>query len=456
MKNKRIICAVLAVAMIGSCLAGCTNNEEEVVPLITTTQPAQQADATVVAGEETTQPPKEYKDIVLEKNGSATSNSPNVTLSKGQVLIEGGGSYKITSSVSDWHGQIILKLPNTDIAELRFENVKISNTSRNIIQIIDTSIVTDRSFLEAEAVVGTTADDDIEEVSDMASAPDVSLTFPTGTQSTFTTSGNGVTGVVYNESKLTIKGNGKATISATKNANNAICSTKSIKIKNVDLILSTAANDVTNNLSTTSGSAKGIFSYSDVTVESGKLTVKSNGDAIRCDEFSAIGGTAYVASSACDGIDADDAIIISDTANVTSIALQKSAFKVRRVNNQEKINAGDTTILAHKGVRTAEDTFLINGGTVVGESKNITTVQPASVQASITCRAVKATAGNAEESKKPIKFSISGGITQSSTNPCIKFLYSSPSVTAGGSYKVNSQSVVWSGTVGDARITSVQ
>ena len=114
---------------------------------------------------------------------------------------------------------------------INLENVKISNTSRNIIQIIDTSIVTDRSFLEAEAVVGTTADDDIEEVSDMVSAPDVSLTFPTGTQSTFTTSGNGVTGVVYNESKLTIKGNGKATISATKNANNAICSTKSIKIK---------------------------------------------------------------------------------------------------------------------------------------------------------------------------------------------------------------------------------
>lgn len=442
--------------MLGSCLVGCANNEEEVVPLITTTQATDQVDATAQSNEETTQVPKEYEDIVLQKNGSATSTSPKVTLSQGQVLIEGGGSYKITSDVSDWHGQIILKLPNTDVAELRFEDVKISNTTRNIIQIIDTSIVTDRSFLEAEAVVGTTADDDIEEVSDMTSAPDVSITFPTGTQSTFTTSGNGVTGVVYNESKLTIKGNGKATISATKNANNAICSTKSIKIKNVDLTLTTAANDVTKNLSTTSGSAKGIFSYSDVTVESGKLTVKSNGDAIRCDEFGAIGGTTYLVSSACDGVDADDAIIVSDLAKVTSIALQKSAFKVRRVNNQEKINAGDTTIPARKGVRTAEDTFLINGGTVVGESKNITTVQPSSLQASITCRAVKATAGSTEESKKPIKFAISGGISQSSANACVKFLYSSPSISAGGGYNVNSQPVVWNGTVGDVRITSVQ
>lgn len=455
MNYKRIICAVMALVIGGTCLVGCTNSEED-VPLITTTQATAQGDSSATADDDTTDVEKEFEDIVLQKNGGATSNSPNVTLSQGQVLIEGGGDYRITSDVSEWHGQIILKLPNTEVAELRFENVNITNTSRNIIQIIDSSIVTDRSFLEAEAVVGSTADDEIEEVSDMESAPDVSITFPTDTESTFTTSGNGVTGVLYNEAKLTIKGNGKATISATKNANNAICSTKSIKIKNVDLTLTTAANNVTKNLASTSGSAKGIFSYSDVKVESGTLTIKSNGDAIRCDEFDATGGTTYLSSSACDGIDADDAIVISDTAKVTSIALEKSAFKVRRVNNQEKIDAGDTTIASTKGIRSQEDTFLINGGTVIGESKNITTVQSASTQASITCRAVKATAGSTEESKKAIKFTISGGINASSTNACIKFLYSSSSVKAGTAYKVNSQAVTWSGTVGDVRITSVQ
>ena len=46
------------------------------------------------------------------------------------------------------------------------------------------------------------------------SAPNVSLTFPTGTSSSFESSANVKTGVIYNESKLEIKGKKVIVISA--------------------------------------------------------------------------------------------------------------------------------------------------------------------------------------------------------------------------------------------------
>lgn len=399
----------------------------------------------------TTAPGKSYIGIKLLKNRAAECNSPNVTLSTGKVVITKGGDYKITSSTDNWHGQIEVRLKNTESAELRFEDVKITNDSENIIRIIDTSIPSDRSFIEAEAMAGTAADDAIKEVADNNKAPNVDISFPTGTKSTFETSANSYTGVIYNESKLTVKGNGSAEINSTRNANNCICSTKSITIKNVRLSLKTAQNGSTANLAESTGSAKGIYSYSNVIMESGSLNIKSNGDAIRCDSFTSKGGTTTLKSSACDGIDADDAIVLSG-GTVKSIALQKSCFKVRRVNNTEK-GIG-------KGVRAGKgDTFKITKGTVIGESKKITTVQKASTQASITCKAQKAgkgTAAAAEESKVPIKFNISG--LKKSENECIKFLYSSSSVKSGKAYTVNGGkdpgTVKWVGKVGMAEITS--
>lgn len=387
--------------------------------------------------------------IVLKKNRQASSSADGVKTETGLVEITAAGDYTITSETDVWHGQIVLRLPNTESAELRFEDVTIENDSKNIIQIIDTSIDIDRGFLEQEASADSTADDYIEAISENDSAPDVSLSFPTGTKSKFTTAANGNTGVIYNESKLTIKGNGAVSVNAERNSNNCICSTKSITIKNVDLSLSTAAHDVT---SSTRIGSKGIYSYNKVNVESGRLTVRSNGDSVRCSRFNLYDGTVDIKSSACDGIDADNSIVISG-GRISAIALQKSSFKVRRVNNTEKG--------VKDGIRDGKgDTFEINGGTVTGESKKVSTVQSGSKQPNITARIVKKNAGTADaanESKTPAVIMINS-LNQKTDNKCTKFLYSSSSVKKGTQYTATangvSAKVNWSGNVGSARIVS--
>lgn len=406
----------------------------------------------------TTTSPAEQDDtinIILKKNRTASCSSSDVAISTGQVNIKKGGNYRFTSETDDWHGQITVELENTENCELRFEDVNITNDTKNIIQIIDKSITSDRNFLEAEADIDTAASNEIKDVSEKDSAPNVDISFPTGTSSTFSTSANSYTGVLYNESKLTIKGNGSAVFAATKNANNCICTTKSITIKNVNLTLTTAQNDNTQSLAKTSGSAKGIFSYSKVTVESGKLTVKSNGDCIRCDDFYLNGGTADLKSSACDGIDADDAIIISG-GNITSIATQKYCYKVRRVNNTEEF-------LRNGRVRAgADDCFRINGGTVLGEGFRISSLSNAfqsdkkdSAQASVTAKIVKK--GTTEESKTPAVIKINT-LNKSSSNKVTKFIYSSSGVKQGTDYTATangkSAAVIWNGNFGVAEIAT--
>lgn len=199
--------------------------------------------------------------IVLEENRRASCSSKNVEIESGIVTIKKGGNYRISSSTKAWHGQIVLKLKETESAEIAFENVTISNDSKNILRIINTSNTSDRSFIEAETEPDTKEDNKIEEIADYENAPKVSISFPQGTSSSFTTSANSVTGIIYNESKLTIKGRGSVSISGgSKNANNCICSTKGLTIKNVSINLTTAAHESTSNLAKTSGSAKG-FSH---------------------------------------------------------------------------------------------------------------------------------------------------------------------------------------------------
>lgn len=396
--------------------------------------------------------------IVLQKNMQASCKSPNVSIAQGEVIIDKPGDYVFTQTTADWHGQIIVKLKNTEKASIRFENVHISNTTKNIIQILDSSINSNRSFLEAEAAAEQTElDNALQDVADNDKAPNVSISFPEGTSSSFSTSANAYTGVLYNESKLTIKGHGSATFESKQNANNCICSTKSITIKNVGLNLKTAQNTNPSSLAKTSGSAKGIFSYSKVYMESGFLTIKSNGDAIRCDTFTMNGGTSNIKSSACDGIDTDDAIVING-GSITSVALEKYSFKVRRVNNTENAST--------KGkVRSGRgDCFRINGGTVQGESKKITSLdrqfqsdKKGSSQANLTAKIIKQNAGNAElaasESKVPAIIKIGNW---SSRNKCTKFLYSSSSVTKGKTYKAsangNTANITWSGAFGVATV----
>ncbi|MCD7796641.1 MAG: carbohydrate-binding domain-containing protein [Clostridiales bacterium] len=345
----------------------------------------------------------------------------------------------MTSSTDTWHGQIIIKLANTQSTSVRFENVNITTTRANVVKIIDTSILAERSFIEAEASSSSSSGDtdndlrdEMKEVSKQDKAPNVSLSFPTSTSSSFTTSANALSGVIYNESKLTIKDNGSVNISATTNRNNAICSTKSVTFKNVTATLTTAANTSTSALS----SARGIFTFSKVYVESGSLNIKSNGDGIRCEKFNSSGGTTTITSSACDGVDADDAINITG-GMVTVKGLKKFSFKVRRTNNQEDIDAGDKTIKASDGVTKSTHTFRIDGGTVIAEGKNITTVQTDLTQASITCRSVKASSSS--EAKVAISFMIKGsGVNVTSSDKCIKYLYSSSAIDSSKDYTVSS------------------
>lgn len=408
--------------------------------------------------------------ITLQKNGNASCQSEKVSINSsgyGTVTINSPGDYIIKSDVDVWHGQIIVKLKNTENADIRLENVNIATQNANAIQIIDTSINSNRSFIEADVSSGTagagdtdnTLQDAMKEVAKQSKAPNVSLSFPTGTSSSFSTVSNNISGVLYNESKLTIKGNGKVTFESKKNRNNAIASTKSVSFKNVDATLMTPANESTSALS----SARGIFCYSKVNVESGSLTIKSNGDAIRCEEFNSADGITNIKSSASDGIDADDAINITG-GKVTVEALQKSCLKVRRVNNQEELNEGKTGVKSDDGINKSEHTFKIDGGTVVAMGKNITTLksvksgQATSKQASIVCKSVKAK--GSEEAKKAIDFSIKGsGVNASSGVKCIKYLYSSPSVDSSKEYTVSSsghstEKVVFTGKAGVAKITA--
>ncbi len=408
--------------------------------------------------------------ITLQSNGKASCQSEKVSINSsgyGTVTINSPGDYIIKSDVDVWHGQIVVKLKNTENADIRLENVNIATQNANAIQIIDTSIDSNRSFIEADVSSGTsgagdtdnTLQDAMKEVAKQPKAPNVSLSFPTGTSSSFSTVSNNISGVLYNESKLTIKGNGKVTFESKKNRNNAIASTKSVSLKNVDAALITPANESASALS----SARGIFCYSKVNVESGSLTIKSNGDGIRCEEFNSADGTTNIKSSASDGIDADDAINITG-GKVTVEALQKSCLKVRRVNNQEKLNEGKTGVKSDDGINKPDHTFKIDGGTVVAMGKNITTLksvksgQTTSKQASIVCKSVKAK--GSEEAKKAINFSIKGsGVNASSGVKCIKYLYSSPSVDSSKEYTVSSsgysdEKVVFTGKAGVAKITA--
>lgn len=413
---------------------------------------------------------KKPQEIMLQKNGKATTTAKSgVTISTSAVKITKADDYVIRSSTDVWHGQIFVSLPNTAKCSIRFENVKISYNKGNIIQILDSSIKAKRTYLgfkESEASVDDTQMDnilnnEIEKVSDNDHAPNVSLSFPEGTESTFTSSSNDFVGAIYNESKLTIKGNGKVNIKTQQNANNCLCTTKSVTFKNVTTTMTTAANTVSSKLDGKLGSAKGIFSQDKVNVESGKLYITTNGDGIRCGKFFNDGGTVIIKSSACDAIDADNVIELN-AGSTACTALEKYAFKVRRVDMTE---AG----YAKGGVRAGKgDGFRINGGVVKGESKRTSSLsknyqsdKKDSKQANIICKIQKLNANTqaaAGESKVPAKFSI-GTLKVNSVNPCLKFVYSSPRVKKGTEYSVSissgsTEGVQWDGNAGVALLKS--
>lgn len=379
-------------------------------------------------------------DIVLLKNSKAECKSSNVDIENAKVTIHEEGDYLITSQTDDWHGKIVVKLPNTAECSIRFEDVKISYDQGNIIQIQDTSIDTDRTFIETEAVSSDdVVDNELLSISENDHAPNVSLSFPEGTRSEFISSANSYTGVLYNESKLTIKGNGSVKFESIRNRDNCICSTKSITIKNCAVSLITA-----NNMSTEkpagNGSGKGIFSYNKVTVDSGSLTAKVNGDGIRCSRFICNGGTVDVKSSACDAFDTDNEITING-GSVTAYATEKSVFKVRRVN-------------AGKQKEGKNHTFDINGGTVFGAGKKSTPVQSSSTQASLNASIRSTDPQKTYGTRGVISIKNNGTEIASSSVSVTTLIYSSGSVSKTKAYKMTANShsadFAFNGKVGTA------
>lgn len=406
--------------------------------------------------------------IILGKNSTAkTTAKSGVSISEGLVKITEAKNYVVTSDTKEWHGRIVVTLPNTAECEIRFENVNISYNKGNILQIQDSSIEAERTFLETEVEATDSLDDAIiKQIAESNMAPNVDLVFPTGTSSTFHSTANSYTGVIYNESKLTLKGNGSLTVESRTNADNCLCSTKSVTIKNLTLDMTTAANTSTHKLAAASGSAKGIFSYGKVTIESGNVNIKTNGDAIRCDDFYCKGGVASIVSSACDAIDTDDRIHISG-GNITSIALEKASFKVRRVNNTVN-GVADTNLKVRLDENNQiRDYFKITAGTVVGESKKLTEVTIAD-QANILAKIKKSTstsstdgAISADDSSRRQIITIknsSGALVKASQNKCTKFLYSSYSLsedekyTAVGDSTTTPAEVKWETKIGEAKI----
>lgn len=406
--------------------------------------------------------------IILGKNSTAkTTAKSGVSISEGLVKITEAKNYVVTSDTKEWHGRIVVTLPNTAECEIRFENVNISYNNGNILQIQDSSIETERTFLETEVEATDSMDDAIKQIAESNMAPNVDLVFPTGTSSTFHSTAKSYTGVIYNESKLTLKGNGSLTVESRTNADNCLCSTKSVTIKNLTLDMTTAANTSTHKLAAASGSAKGIFSYGKVTIESGNVSIKTNGDAIRCDDFYCKGGVASIVSSACDAIDTDDRIHISG-GNITCVALEKSAYKVRRVNNEINGVIGEGVRDENNQIR---DYFKITAGTVVGESKKMTQVTIAD-QANILAKIKKSTltsstdsAISADDSSRRQIITIknsSGALVKASQNKCTKFLYSSYALsekekyTAEGDSTTTPAAVGWDTKIGEAKIKSTR
>ena len=378
--------------------------------------------------------PQRENIITLSKNSTASTTAKSgVVISNALVTINKPNNYVINSDTKEWHGRIVVDLPNTADCEIRFEDVNISYNKGNILQIKDSSVQTNRDFLETEAEATDAMDDAIKEIADTEEAPYVDLVFPTGTSSTFHSTAKSYTGVIYNESRLTIKGNGSLNVESRTNADNCLCSTKRVTIKNVTLDMTTAANTSTHKIASTTGSAKGIFSYGKVTIESGKVNIKTNGDAIRADDFYVKGGVTNLFSSASDGIDTDDRIHITG-GSITSVALEKSAYKVRRVNNTINGVADAKLKVRLDENKQPRDYFKITSGTVIGESKKMTVVTIAD-QANILAKIKKKSstsstdgAISADDSQRRQIITItnsSGVLVKASQNKCTKFLYSS-------------------------------
>ena len=244
----------------------------------------------------TTDNPTTYGAVITLSDDGIAVDGTGATAEGSVVTISQAGEYTVTGSLSD--GQIAVALPTkSDEVTINLEGVDVTSTT-------GAPFAATKGKVDLSAKKGTTN----------------SFT------STATYNKETVNACVYSKNDLTIKGKGTLKVSSTYN--NAIGCKADVTIKNLTLNITEAANN-------------GIKGNDSVTVESGNVTVNSNGDAIKSDEDPAYdgdvleGGTVKIAdgtvtlttgtttkdgtTSSSDGIKASMLCAISGcTINITS------------------------------------------------------------------------------------------------------------------------------------------
>ena len=219
----------------------------------------------------------------------------------------------------------------------------------------------------------------------------VDLSAKKGTTNTFTSTATyneeNVNACVYSKNDLTIKGKGVLNVSSTYN--NAIGCKADLTIKNLTLNVTEAANN-------------GIKGNDSVTIESGNVTVNSNGDAIKSDEDPAYdgdvleGGTVKIAdgtvtlttatttqdgtTSTSDGIKASMLCDISGgTINITSTgdAIKANASSIDGDNPTLEVGDGSINITGgtinisagEDGIKAVKSVNVSNGEITIIKAK---------------------------------------------------------------------------------------
>lgn len=291
--------------------------------------------------------------VVLQKNSTAAvgldGNSPVKADAKSKAYVDGGvlylignGDYYITSGTDKWYGRIVIKLGNKGLARVRLAGVDIETQESRAIEFIDTDTVINDVDSDGEVLI-------YNNTAATKNNPNAVLSFVDGTENKITANGNANkgSGAVYSECKLSIKGHGYAEINS-KNKN-GIQTERSCGIQNVTMDVNATA-------------GKGIRVKGTLDIEeNANITVRSMGDAVRCNEFimdtdvkdsggskdKSTGSTVNLypssgdtSATSGDGIDADDAVIVRcGNLNIdVSSTKAKYGVKVRRVNNEEFLN----------------------------------------------------------------------------------------------------------------------
>lgn len=193
----------------------------------------------------TTEEAVTYRAVITLSDDGIDIDGTGATANGSVVTISQAGEYTLTGTLSD--GQIAIALPTKDDkVTVNLEGVDVtSNTSA--------PFAATKGKVELSAKKGTTN----------------SFT------STATYNEETINACVYSKNDLTIKGKGTLNVSSTYN--NAIGCKADVTIKNLTLNVTEAANN-------------GIKGNDSVTIESGNITVNSNGDAIKSDEDPAYDG----------------------------------------------------------------------------------------------------------------------------------------------------------------------